>query len=180
MSNTNELGRQKSRRATRLLFAHRLLQLSDKNGPLDVLDLGCGTGMGSLPFIERGDNVTGIDFAQGMLDECKKRNFKDLICQNINEELAVADNSFDLVICIGAIFAFTVPTSVEPCERLKIKYFTTDGIKNDLTLAKFKILETETIFGWETGHLQALDGKPKGEHETVEYSVFYVQRDSND
>lgn len=181
---------------------HRLLQLSDKNGPLDILDLGCGTGMGALPFIERGDNVTGMDFAQGMLDECKKRNFKDLICQNINEELAVADNSFDLVICIGAfefvessvfvfkqvrsklryggIFAFTVPTSVEPCERLKIKYFTTDGIKNDLTLAKFKILETETIFGWETGHLQALDGKPKGEHETVEYSVFYVQRDSND
>jgi SAM-dependent methyltransferase len=177
---------------------HRLMQLYDKTGPLDVLDLGCGTGMGSLPFIERGDKVTGMDFSPGMLEECKKRNFKDLICQNINEELTVADKSFDLAICIGAfefvessifvfnqvyaklrsggIFAFTVPTSAEPCERLKIKHFTADGIKKDLILTRFEILETDTIFGWETGHLQTLDGKAKGEHEKVEYSVFYVRK----
>lgn len=165
---------------------------------LKVLDLGCGTGLGSLLFLEKGFEVTGMDFSSGMLDECKKRPFKQLLCQNINEDLAVSDATFDIAICLGAFefvedplfvlkqvesklktggfFAFTIPTSKEPCERLKIKCFTVDGINENLKQTKFELIETQTFFGWETGHLQTLDGKPKGDHESVEYAAFYLRK----
>lgn len=178
---------------SRLLFL-----LASKQSPICVLDLGCGTGLASIRFIERGDEVTGMDFSQGMLEECKKRNFKQLICQNINEALNIQNSSFDAVICLGAfefvenasfvinqvfaklkaggIFAFTVPTSSEPCERLKIKHFTANGIADLLDKTGFKVIYHENFFGWETGHLQALDGKTKGNHEKVEYAAFYAQK----
>lgn len=179
---------------------NRVLQLLSKEqlqSSLKVLDLGCGTGLGSLLFFEKGFDVTGMDFSQGMLEECKKRPFKQLICQNINEDLAAPEAAFEIVICLGTfefvedplfvfkqveavlkpggLFAFTIPTSKEPCERLKIKYFTVDGIKGILAQTSLEIIETQTFFGWETGHLQTLDGKPKGEQESVEYAAFYLK-----
>lgn len=176
----------------------KLLQLLQNQDPIKVLDLGCGTGLGSVPFINKGDLVTGIDFSPGMIEVCKKRKFANLICQNINEELAVADESFNLTICLGAFefvenskrliervfkklkaggtFAFTIPTSQETCERLKIHSFTVEEIEKDLRAIGFKLLEVNSFFGWETGHLQALDGKSKGLHEKVEYAAFYAQK----
>lgn len=184
------------------LVPDRLLQLlsrDPKRTALKVLDLGCGTGLGSLLFFEKGFEVTGMDFSPGMLQVCKKRPFKQLICQNINEELAAPEAAFDIVICLGTfefvedplfvfkqveavlkpggLFAFTMPTSKGPCERLKIKCFTVDGITQDLAQTNFEIIETQTFFGWKTGHLQTLDGKPKGEQESVEYAAFYLRKD---
>ncbi|MCW5823675.1 MAG: class I SAM-dependent methyltransferase [Cyanobacteria bacterium TGS_CYA1] len=166
--------------------------------PISVLDLGCGTGLASVPFIDRNDLVTGVDFSPGMIEVCKKRKFENLICQSINEELAVTDDSFNLTICLGAfefvenakflldqvfrklraggIFAFTIPTSKEPCERLKIQYFTVEEMEKDLKETGFTLLEVESFLGWETGHLQALDGKSKGQHEKVQYAALYAQK----
>lgn len=36
--------------------------------PIDVLDIGCGTGFFALQFAELGDRVTGIDIASTMID----------------------------------------------------------------------------------------------------------------
>src|SRR5579863_10001716 len=36
-------------------------------GPLDALDLGCGTGFLSLELAARGHRVTGVDFAPAMI-----------------------------------------------------------------------------------------------------------------
>lgn len=107
--------------------------------------------------------------------------------------------AFDIVICLGTfefvedprfvfhqvqrklkpggLFAFTIPTSKDPCERLKIKCFTVGGIKEKLLQTKFDIIETQTFFGWETGHLQTLDGKPKGDYDRVEYAAFYLRKE---
>lgn len=38
----------------------------------DILDVGIGTGRGSLPLARRGLKVTGIDSSQSMLDECQR------------------------------------------------------------------------------------------------------------
>lgn len=38
----------------------------------EVLDVGIGTGRGSLPLLARGQRVTGIDSSQAMLDECQR------------------------------------------------------------------------------------------------------------
>ncbi len=38
----------------------------------EVLDVGIGTGRGSLPLLARGQRVTGVDSSQAMLDECQR------------------------------------------------------------------------------------------------------------
>lgn len=38
----------------------------------EVLDVGIGTGRGSLPLCARGQRVTGVDSSQAMLDECQR------------------------------------------------------------------------------------------------------------
>ena len=43
------------------------------NEKLDVLDVGCGTGVITLLLAEMGHNVTGLDMAEGMLEKAKEK-----------------------------------------------------------------------------------------------------------
>ena len=38
-----------------------------------ILDVGCGTGRHTVELAQRGYNVTGLDFSEGMLAQAKKR-----------------------------------------------------------------------------------------------------------
>ena len=40
-------------------------------GP-EVLDVGIGTGRASLPLLDKGWRLTGVDSSQAMLDECAR------------------------------------------------------------------------------------------------------------
>jgi ubiquinone/menaquinone biosynthesis C-methylase UbiE len=42
-------------------------------GPLEALDAGCGTGFLSFELVARGHRVTGVDFAQAMLAEARRK-----------------------------------------------------------------------------------------------------------
>jgi len=67
-----------------------------------VLDVGVGTGKSSVPLINQGKEVYGIDFSEKMIGSAKKYNFKDLRIGNILLGLPYADNFFDVVISVGA------------------------------------------------------------------------------
>jgi SAM-dependent methyltransferase len=48
--------------------------VAGRNAPLDVLDLGCGSGQPIAEwFLRRGDRVTGVDGAPGMIAEFRAR-----------------------------------------------------------------------------------------------------------
>src|SRR5476649_1733667 len=51
----------------------RVLDLVVPAGPLDALDIGCGTGFLSLELAGRGHRVTGIDLAVQMLAEARRK-----------------------------------------------------------------------------------------------------------
>jgi len=69
---------------------------------LNVLDVGCGTGVITLLLAEMGHTVTGIDFSEGMLGKAKERTNSLNLIVNFTigdaENLPFEDESFDLVI----------------------------------------------------------------------------------
>lgn len=74
--------------------------LNDKK--VDILDVGCGTGVLSLILSEMGHNVTGIDLSEGMLNRAREKADKEKLIADFRigdaEELPFENESFDVVI----------------------------------------------------------------------------------
>jgi len=52
--------------------------------PVDILDLGCGTGLSGLPFKDIKGRLVGVDLAEQMLHEAAKLNLYDLlVCSDL-------------------------------------------------------------------------------------------------
>ncbi|MBI4451637.1 class I SAM-dependent methyltransferase [Candidatus Woesearchaeota archaeon] len=64
-----------------------------------VLDVGCGTGISSKPFVDAGCKVTGIDPCAPLLALAKGIT----AIQGTAENLPFPDVSFDLVVCVTAL-----------------------------------------------------------------------------
>ena len=59
----------------------------------DILDLGCGTGLSSLLFFEKGYDVTGIDGTSAMVRRARKLPYKKVIQQDLESSWRVEDHS---------------------------------------------------------------------------------------
>jgi len=70
-----------------------------------ILDVGCGTGISSDFFTEKGFNVTGIDPAEKLLEQ--NTAHISTLCQAYAENIPFKDNAFDVVISVTAIQNFT-------------------------------------------------------------------------
>ena len=87
-------------------------------GNLRVLDIGVGTGQASVPYLEAGACVTGIDISEKMLEAAKAKNpqFHALIEHDFNiplNQAGLLKESFDLVISCGALhFATDLPQTL--------------------------------------------------------------------
>ena len=72
-----------------------------------VLDVGCGPGALSAAAAARGAHVTGVDLAEGMLAEARRRHPElEFICADA-EALPFADSSFD--VALGAFLVNHLP-----------------------------------------------------------------------
>jgi predicted TPR repeat methyltransferase len=74
--------------------------ISSKNIKLDVLDLGCGTGLAGEALIDLAKNLVGIDLSKEMLKLASAKNIYDRLIQSeIHHALSnEQDESFDVVI----------------------------------------------------------------------------------
>jgi predicted TPR repeat methyltransferase/Flp pilus assembly protein TadD len=84
-------------RTPRLLLAAlaRLLPSSE----LDILDIGCGTGLFGLLFHARACTLTGVDLSPSMLRLARQRRIYDrLVCGDLIEFLQTQTGKFDLVV----------------------------------------------------------------------------------
>ncbi|MEO1374731.1 MAG: PIG-L family deacetylase, partial [Cyanobacteria bacterium J06635_10] len=75
---------------------------------LRVLDIGVGTGQASVPYLEAGACVTGIDISASMLEQARAKNpqFHALIEHDFNiplSEAGLLEQSFDVLISSGAL-----------------------------------------------------------------------------
>lgn len=73
----------------------------------NLLDLGIGTGLGSIPFHKAGLVIYGVDISQELLDVCKQKDFaKELKVFDLsNYPFPYDDEQFDHVISVG-VFNF--------------------------------------------------------------------------
>lgn len=78
----------------RLLLRHTPLE----NGGLDVLDVGCGTGL-ILEALRRYTKPIGIDVAPEAVAFCRERNL-DRLVSGRGETMPFCDRSFDLVLAL--------------------------------------------------------------------------------
>jgi ubiquinone/menaquinone biosynthesis C-methylase UbiE len=81
---------------------HKLIQRVAGTVPLDVLDVGCGTGFLSLLLAEMGHRVTGIDLASSMLEQARSKAAARSLTVNFRYADAEApdlpDAMFDLIV----------------------------------------------------------------------------------
>jgi SAM-dependent methyltransferase len=74
-------------------------------GGKDVLEVGCGAGVGFGYLAERGANVVGGDYTQGLLVRARRRYGSRFPLVRLDAcELPFIDHSFDVVILFEAIY----------------------------------------------------------------------------
>ncbi|WP_226361598.1 class I SAM-dependent methyltransferase [Pseudonocardia sp. ICBG1142] len=71
----------------------------------EILDAGCGTGLVGVALRERGaTTVDGIDLSPGMLERARATGaYRDLREADLTAALALPDDSYDVVVCVGTL-----------------------------------------------------------------------------
>ena len=135
-----------------------------------VLDLGCGTGLSSRRFLERGCSVTGIDIAPGMVARARRLSYDRLVCQDLEQPLDVPESSFDAAVCFGVtefirdtqvffgrvaralkpggVFGVTLPKLLPEDSKLDIRQFSRSEAEGLFARTGFVVLEFDEFFGY--------------------------------
>lgn len=94
-------------------------------GPLRILEVGCGTGKTACFFAKRGYQVTALDMHPGMLEKARRRAENEGI-QNIRfvqgsvEELPFEDAAFDVVYAESVTIFTNVAKSLKEYHRVLV------------------------------------------------------------
>ena len=86
-----------------------------------ILDECCGIGLQgqTLRLIGYKGKLIGCDISEGMLNKAYHKGiYNDLFIQNMNEELLLYDNYFDMVINLGSMELLNVPFVLKSTYRI--------------------------------------------------------------
>jgi predicted TPR repeat methyltransferase len=88
-----------------LLFAALSQEINQAGRPsLDILDLGCGTGLAGVPFASLAKTLTGVDLAEKMLAVAAEKNiYSQLLKSDMATFLNEQQYAFDLIIAADAL-----------------------------------------------------------------------------
>lgn len=67
--------------------------------PNRIVDLGCGTGLSAMAWVNKCDNIIGIDPNEEMLSVAKEKRRDILFIKAYSDNTTLPDNSTDIVIC---------------------------------------------------------------------------------
>ncbi len=130
----------------------RYVLLSDRVQGKRILDIGCGTGIGSSLLLEMGaEQVNAIDHRPAVLELARVKHAKEGLDFHVMfwEELDFPDDSFDMVLCLD-------PTSpvTDPSLLLEIKRVLKSGGEYTCAIERHNIEGMESIlprYGYHGG-----------------------------
>lgn len=97
--------------------ANWMLETQKEKGKLNILDLGCGPGLYSEIFAEKGHSVTGVDISKNSIEYAQKSaKTNELNINYINAdylEMYIEPNKYDLVVLIYADLGVLMPPERE-------------------------------------------------------------------
>jgi predicted TPR repeat methyltransferase len=126
-----------------------------------ILDAGCGTGLVGEELAQKGyTRMDALDFSREMLAEAeRKKIYQRHIHADLSKPLAMADNSYDAVVCAGTFTYGHVKTSafneiVRVTRPQGIVCFTIrEGAYEDYGYRQ-RMIELEQNKAWELLHMQ--------------------------
>lgn len=92
--------------APQLVFETAAAALGQDAAALDVLDLGCGTGLCGDWFRPLARRLVGVDLSPGMLEQARRRNrYDELVCEELTAYTGRCAERFD-VIAAADVFCY--------------------------------------------------------------------------
>ena len=102
-------------------MASRLLDSYLESQKSCIMDAGCGTGLVGKALNELGySRLEAMDYCEHMLAEAEKKNiYAKMLQADMNQDLQIADNSYDASICVGAFtYAHLGPDAFNELARI--------------------------------------------------------------
>lgn len=89
------------------LVGDELLRLTSSDQKIDILDIGCGTGL-CAPIVKPLASVlVGVDLSPGMLKKAEQRNAYDSLHEaELTEFMQKSDATYDAIICVDTFVYF--------------------------------------------------------------------------
>jgi S-adenosylmethionine-dependent methyltransferase len=148
------------------LVSHQISShLSTLNGPLRVLDAGCGQATQAISLARQGHNVVGIDLSDALLAAARSAagvepdEVRHRLCFEIGDLLALDDGhtaNYDLVCCHGV--AMYLP-SLEETVRALVRVTRGGGLISLLTRNRAGIAMRAGMTGKWTEAIEAFDAR---------------------
>ncbi len=89
---------------------------------LDILDIGCGTGLCGVAFLDLARSLTGVDLSANMLQRAQARGiYRELIQGELLNVLAASRERFDLVLSADVFIYVGDLTDIFPAVRAALR-----------------------------------------------------------
>jgi predicted TPR repeat methyltransferase len=142
------------------------------SGTLDILDLGCGTGLMGNLLRPLARTLTGVDFSANMLEKARQRKIYDrLVSDDLTAYLRTQDDAFDLAVATDVFIYVGDLSPVFPAVRRALR---TNGLFCFSVEAADEgfVLRNTLRYAHSIGYLRSLAEQNRFNVETIEPQVI--------
>ncbi len=108
------------------LFDAVISQVENKSKKIDILDLGCGTGLCGVAFSEIANQLVGVDLAPRMLEKAKERGlYTELVQADVCQALEQSRLNYDLILSADV---FVYIGNLEKVFALSVEHLNPGGL----------------------------------------------------